>query len=174
MNEIWKTITDFDKYEVSNLGNVRRQTKKGYHLLKPHVNAGGYYFVRLSKDGKAKNYTIHRLVANAFIPNPDDEPIINHIDENKLNNKVDNLEWCSAQYNVRYSIAKPIFGYNGFQILEYDAIVDAEKDGFNITNIWQAIKNGGCHKGYRWAYKYKDGEINPLLETLKYRYYNFQ
>jgi hypothetical protein len=78
------------------------------------VNAGGYYFVRLSKDGKAKNYTIHRLVANAFIPNPDDEPIINHIDENKLNNKVDNLEWCSAQYNVRYSIAKPIFGYNGF------------------------------------------------------------
>ena len=88
--EIWKQINDFDNYEVSNFGNVRRKTKKGYHLLKPSVNNNGYYQVSLSKDGKAKPFRVHRLVAVAFIPNPDNLPIINHKDENKLNNNADN------------------------------------------------------------------------------------
>ena len=169
--EIWKQINDFDNYEVSNLGNVRRKTKKGYHLLKPSVNNNGYYQVSLSKDGKAKPFRVHRLVAVAFIPNPDNLPIINHKDENKLNNNADNLEWCTQQYNVRYSIATPIFGYDGQNIIEYDAMVDAEKDGFDISNIWQSITKGCSHKGYRWQYKFINDEINPLLENLKFRYW---
>lgn len=130
----------------------------------------GYYKVNLYKDGKAKGFFIHRLVANAFIDNPNNLPQVNHKDENKQNNNINNLEWCDNRYNTRYSQSKPVFGYDGQNIIEYDVIVDAVKDGFDASTICRAIKKGYLHKGFRWAYKYKDDEINPLLENIKYRY----
>lgn len=90
-------------YEVDVYGNVYsipRETTKG-GKLKPQ-NAHGYYRVALTKNGTTKCYFVHRLVAEAFIPNPDNLPQVNHKDECKTNNSVENLEWCTAIYNTRY------------------------------------------------------------------------
>lgn len=100
-------------YEISNMGRVKSlsrvvERKDGNsrvtedRIILPFITKCGYHQIVLCKDGVRKKYYIHRLVANAFIENPDKLPIINHKDENKLNNRVDNLEWCSAYYNLRY------------------------------------------------------------------------
>lgn len=95
------------KYQVSSFGNVRNINTG--HILKPQLSRsntfgqGKYYKVVLWKskyDGK--NYPVHRLVAETFIPNPDGLPVVNHKDCNKFNNKVDNLEWCTHKYNSNY------------------------------------------------------------------------
>lgn len=105
LKEIWKSIPDFPNYMVSNLGNVKslnfgRMNKE--KILKPHINTYGYYQAHLSKNGKHYYFYIHRLVAQAFIPNPDNLPQVNHKDEDKINNAVSNLEWCTAKYNNNY------------------------------------------------------------------------
>lgn len=106
MIEIWKDITGYEGlYQVSNLGRVK--STQYFHgtnerILKPISTHNGYFRVHLRKDGKLKTFKIHRLVAEAFIPNPDNLPQINHKDEDKTNNRVDNLEWCSARYNCNY------------------------------------------------------------------------
>lgn len=87
-------------YMISNLGRVEN-INTGY-VLAPIMNRDGYLFVRLSNKGKQKNYLIHRLVAIAFLPNPDNLPQINHINEVKTDNRLINIEWCSAEYNVNY------------------------------------------------------------------------
>lgn len=105
-NEIWKDIPEYEGlYQVSNLGNVRslnyNKTKK-IKVLKQGIQKKGYLFITLSKEGKHKSYNAHRLVAKVFIPNPNNLPQVNHKDEDKTNNSVENLEWCSAEYNVNY------------------------------------------------------------------------
>ena len=98
--EIWLTIKHNDNYEVSNLGNVR--SKKRNINLKPFTTSNNYLKVKLSKNNKQIDYFVHRLVAQAFIPNPNNLPQVNHKDENKENNRVDNLEWCTHEYNQNY------------------------------------------------------------------------
>ena len=99
MKEIWKEIKDYEGlYQVSNLGRVKSSTK----ILKNRLSKRGYYIVTLYKNGKSTTKWVHRLVAEAFIPNPDNLPQVNHKDEDKLNNRVDNLEWCTAKYNCNY------------------------------------------------------------------------
>lgn len=99
--EIWREVTAYeDLYEVSDIGNVRN-VRTG-HILSPGVSQG-YHYVALYKDGIRRNKQVHRLVAEAFIPNPMDYPLINHKDEIKTNNSVDNLEWCDYSYNVTYN-----------------------------------------------------------------------
>lgn len=106
--EEWKCIEGYKDYEVSNLGNIRSyRNNKGKtsavpHLLSPKTDHNGYYFVNLYSGRKMKSFKIHRLVASAFIPNPENYPQINHIDEVKTNNCVGNLEWCSAKQNVNH------------------------------------------------------------------------
>ena len=98
--EDWKPIKDFEVYLVSNLGNVySTKSKKKMHL---HKMKNGYMHINLSKNNKKHSFYVHRLVANAFIPNPKNLPQVNHKDENKENNCVSNLEWCSNQYNQNY------------------------------------------------------------------------
>ena len=106
MEEIWKDIEGYEGlYQVSNLGKVRslnyNRTGKT-RLLRPNPNENRYLKVSLCKNGKAKTYKVHRLVAQAFIPNPDGFPEINHIDEDQQNNRVDNLEWCDHIYNSNH------------------------------------------------------------------------
>ena len=115
--EIWRPVKNYEGlYEVSNCGNVRRldciiiDTKGRTYLhkgriMKPTKNKYGYYYLPLSKKGNRKLCKVHRLVADAFIPNPENFPIINHRDENPSNNYVENLEWCDAKYNTNYGTA---------------------------------------------------------------------
>lgn len=104
--EVWKDIPDYEGlYQVSNLGNVRSLNYKRTNeirVLKLCTHKSGYKYTHLCKDKVSKNYRIHRLVAEAFLPNPNNLPQVNHKDENKQNNCVDNLEWCTAEYNTNY------------------------------------------------------------------------
>lgn len=98
--EIYKDLDDY--YAVSNKGNVK--SKRNNIILKPHIDSKnkGYLQVALSYNGVKKYYSIHRLVAQTFIPNPNNYPCVNHKDENPNNNAVENLEWCTYSYNLSY------------------------------------------------------------------------
>lgn len=100
MEEIWKDIEGYEgKYQVSNTGEVKSLNYRGSgktKLLRQTADKDGYKCVIFCKNGKVKGYKVHRLVAIAFIPNPNSLPIINHKDEDKTNNCVDNLEWCDV------------------------------------------------------------------------------
>ena len=112
--EIWKDIVGYEGlYKVSNKGNVysverinSQGRKWGGQTLKLLLDKIGYIRVNLCKDGRIKNVTVHRLVAEMFIPNPNNYPEVNHRDEDKTNNCVENLEWCTREYNVNYGTAK--------------------------------------------------------------------
>ena len=113
--EYWKPIVGYENlYEVSNLGRIRSfdrwvKSKNGSiricrgRILKPYTNKDGYLYVVLSKNNKHKTYKVHRLVAQAFLDNPNNLPQVNHKDENPLNNNVNNLEWCNSKYNCNFS-----------------------------------------------------------------------
>ena len=102
MKEIWRDGKGYEgKYQVSNMGRV--WSIKGQKYLKGTIAKSGYVYVHLTaKNGKAVKERLHRLVAIAFLENPNNLPAVNHKDENKLNNSLDNLEWCSHQYNCNY------------------------------------------------------------------------
>lgn len=103
MNETWKDVASYEGlYQVSDLGHVRSLRHEKALILKPGSSGKGYLNVRLCRDGKVKALYIHRLVAEAFIPNPLNLPQVNHKDEDKTNNAVNNLEWCTAEYNLTY------------------------------------------------------------------------
>lgn len=95
----WKQIENFPNYSISNTGIVMN-TKKNKQMT--IYTRKGYSIVKLSINNKAKEMKVHRLVANAFIPNPNNFPCVNHKDENKSNNNIDNLEWCTYEYNNSY------------------------------------------------------------------------
>ena len=103
MEEIWKDVVGYEGlYEVSNFGNVRslfRYKKQ----LRWDVAHNRYATVQLFKNKIGKRLLVHRLVAEVFLPNPGNLPVVNHKDENKLNNNVDNLEWCTQGYNLSYN-----------------------------------------------------------------------
>ena len=112
--EEWKSISGYEGlYEVSSYGRVKRlkisyirkngiMVHKPELILKPNYFSGGYFRVGMYKNKTFKYYLIHRLVAQAFLPNPDNLPEVNHKDEDKSNNRVDNLEWCDHKYNMNY------------------------------------------------------------------------
>ena len=151
MEEIWKDIDGYEGlYQVSNFGNVKRLdyrfTKEDY-ILTPKINKKGYLWVALFRDSKYKCFLIHRLVGNAFIPNSDGLPFINHKDEDRTNNRVENLEWCTPSYNVRYSLERhPQRHKNrprkiGGKVSPYkhkSKVIQLSKDGEQIK-IWNMI-----------------------------------
>ena len=148
-------------YGITSCGKVWSYRNECF--LKPKVNKGGYLQVNLHKNGKYKSYVIHRLVSEAYLPNPNNLPQINHRDENKTNNCLQNLEWCNASYNTNYgtrnekisnSRKKPVlqFDLNGNFIREWECASDVGKEV--QSHICQCLK--GKYKtayGYKWVYK---------------------
>lgn len=111
MEEIWKDVVGYEGlYQVSNLGRVRSLWHDVWHkgkILKPSFDGKkNYLFVGLHKNGKTTQRNIHRLVAETFIPNPNNFPCVNHINEIKTDNRACNLEWCTVEYNSNYGNAK--------------------------------------------------------------------
>lgn len=173
--EIWKPIPCYEGlYEVSNYGNIRSlfRYKK---VLKPWDIGTGYLMIYLSKEKTRKAFLVHRLVANAFIPNPEGKPQVNHIDENRANNSADNLEWCTCKENhdhglhsKRLSIAmrnnpkksKPVeqCTMQGKVVAVFPSIAEAARStGFNKADICECCreKRHTCKK-YIWRYSDAD------------------
>lgn len=151
-----KNVVGYENlYMVDNEGNVFRVTKNGLKILKQQKNNDGYLFVKLTKFGKGKQKTIHRLVLEAFIPNKDaDKLTVNHKDENKTNNNLENLEWMTLGDNIRYSRSKPIvqLDKNDKLIGVYDSSrLAQEKTGCDQSSIIKCI-NGKAKTcgGYKW------------------------
>lgn len=184
-NEQWKTISGYeDLYQVSNYGRIKslnyRNTKEE-RILKLNTTKDGYQLVGLYKDKKLKWLQVHRLVAMAFIPNPNNLPQINHIDECKTNNHVDNLEWCTAKYNINYGTRnerhskamsgdnhpKPMLGKFGKEHPNSKQVIQLTLDN-EVVRTWDSIREiertlgynnrniCSCCKGkLKTAYKYK-------------------
>ena len=166
MLEIWRDIPGYNgRYQVSNLGNVR--TKDYNHtgvtkLMQFSENGRGYLQVCLTKNNKRRSVRIHRLVAECFIDNPDNLPAVNHIDENKHNNNVNNLEWCDNDYNSHYGTAIKRRSKAVQQILnnrvinQFDSISDAaRKTGIDRGHIGDCCRQKAHYNtagGYKWQY----------------------
>lgn len=146
-------IRSLDKYLPMPNGGEKLVKGK---ILKPVYDRDGYVNVKLSKNGNIKKYQIHRLVAQAFIPNPDNLPVINHINEIKDDNRVENLEWCTAQYNSAYSLSKSIIqcNLNYEPIKQWKSIIDAERElNIHSTAIVRCCRGKSYTAGgYKWQY----------------------
>lgn len=152
-NEVWKDIPGYPDYQISNMGRVKSLQHTVFHspsrkfpngryvtykerILVPAKEGGGYYFVVLYKNKVKRSLRIHRLVAQMFLNNPNRYEQVNHKDEDKLNNCVSNLEWCTAKYNINYGSGKyrktlnrriPVLQYdlNGNFIKEHESATSA-------------------------------------------------
>lgn len=194
--EIWKDIQGYEGiYQVSNYGNVKSlmfgpknvKCKGEEKLLKPSKGSVGYWRVQLYKSGKVSTICIHRLVAQAFIPNPDNKPFVNHIDSNKTNNHVENLEWVTPKENTRHSMMYGNFAsdlvwhgknFGKFEVLQYSLdgvfikkwdctmdIVDAFGVGFSvIESCFNGRNRSSC--GYIWIKHYPGEKIETNIKPI--------
>ena len=153
MKEIFKDIEGYKGlYQVSNLGNVKSLRFGKEKVLKPVKDGKKYLFVGLYKQGKHKMCKVHRLVAQTFIPNSQNLPQINHKDEDKTNNQVNNLEWCDCQYNIDYSQSKKVMCVETGVV--YPSLSEAARQlGFSQGNISSAC-NGKRKTAYGFHWKY--------------------
>lgn len=181
--EVWKDIEDYEGlYQVSNLGRVRSvdfsfENGKSTYIQRRIINQEplrGYLKVNLSKNNKHKHFQVHRLVAEAFLPNLDNLPQVNHINECPWDNAVWNLEWCDAKYNVNYgncltkrgntqkktmSTMKPVLQYtlDGQFVAEYPSMKEAARqtgvDNTYISTCCREYRNSKTAGGYIWKYK---------------------
>lgn len=186
-NMNWVKIKGYeDFYEISLNGKIRskdrtmidkigRTRSREGKILNPDIAPNGYYRVTFSINRKRKQFYVHRLIAEHFIPNPKNLPQVNHIDGNKLNNSLDNLEWVTVQDNVIHAYknglinhvsgekhfnygkfgaeskkAKPVIATNVItnEKKRYGAIVETVKDGFTKSEVSRCCNHGGTHKGH--------------------------
>lgn len=171
-NEIWLPIEGYENYQVSNMGRVKslgNDKSRKEKILRQGKNHKGYLFVILYKEGKLKSFRVHRLVANAFIPNPNNYPTVNHKNEIKTDNRVDNLEWMNMKQQINHGTCiqrraeKERNGVLSKQVYQYDK-------NYNLIKIWTSTqecdRNGYNHgavsaccrselkhyKNYIWSY----------------------
>lgn len=199
MEEVWKDIKGYEGlYQVSNLGNVRSiERKVDYRikgtyaikpsiLLKPSINKNGYLSVALSKNNKIKRMRVNRLVALNFISNPNKKPQVNHIDGNKSNNNVNNLEWCtnsenqlhaykSGLHKIQKGIECHSYGLKREKSASAKKVVQYDKN-LNIIKVWDCMSSACdelkisnslisrcCHNkkktagGFIWRFKIEEG-----------------
>lgn len=180
--EVWKPVKGYEGlYEISSLGRLRSMPKqcglspRKMKIINPVIDKDGYLRASLYKNGISKNRHIHRLVAEAFIPNPNNLPQVNHKDEDKKNNCTDNLEWCTNYYNSNYgsrniTISEKMKGKNVNCPSLSKRVAQYTKDGRLIAiypSSMEAYRQTGCDsswiikcckgtvayaKGYIWRY----------------------
>ncbi len=178
--EKWKIISENKKYEVSNLAQIRNEKTK--RILKKQVTEEGYEIIGLFYKKKQKQHRVHRLVALAFIPNPNDFPEVNHKDKNRANNRVENLEWATPSMNMKHSYEtgrnsnkRPVWrrDLEGKKVV-FDSVTEAaELTGCYITNIVKCargkLKTTG---GSKWGYvKEKIKEIWKDIASMEIKDY---
>ena len=166
--EIWRPIKGFDGYEVSNTGKVRSLNylnKKGNIKELSHwIGKKGYHQVTLRKNNKNSYPYIHRLVAEAFIPNPDNKPEVDHIIpvSNGGSDGADNLRWCTHKENMNNKYSKDNIRkgqYTKVQCIETGEIFDSITDAVGLKNkkyFKRNVKNGWKTNGYHWTYEIKE------------------
>lgn len=173
--EIWRPIKGYEGlYEISNLGKIKSNFRQGSttDFLKISNNGNGYMMVRLCKNGKAKKYYLHRLLAQTFIDNPEDKPQVNHINENRSDNRLENLEWVTQKennnhgnHNLNSAISKRSgkakknvqLDLDGNELGRFDFLIEAAKtvngNSINISRAARNIRNRETAYGYKWRYE---------------------
>lgn len=156
IKEIWKDVVNYENlYKISNLGRVKSLYRMGANerICKLHIGTRGYLEVNISKNNIRKKVRVHRLIAEAFIPNPENKPEVNHIDGNKLNNSIENLEWVTRSENIQHSFKIGLnYGRKGAKHkrsrkiintttnIIYDSIVDAaNKNNIKMNTLWDYL-----------------------------------
>ena len=187
MEEIWKDIPGYEKYYMaSTLGRIKSKDRviktvlkgkeikyiKRGRIMTPCLNSGKYLGLPINTDKLKKNENVHRLIAITFLPNPNNLPCVNHKDENKLNNCVDNLEWCTYQHNNVWKnrLAKSLETFNadpknrrkvyqytkdGAFIKEYESVKEATKEmGLkHSSGIYLSCNHNNCYaRGFKWSF----------------------
>ena len=175
-NEVWKDVVGYEGlYQVSDRGNVysvERLNSRGYkiggRIMKPNYRRDGYLTVDLHSNGKRRTKKIHRLVAEAFIPNPNNLPEVNHMDENKTNNELSNLEWCTRKHNNNHGTiiersaqarSKKVRAVNveTGEVLTFSSVSEAGRKGYSCGNVSQASRGiyygGNLYRGHKWSYE---------------------
>lgn len=179
----WRDCAGYEGiYQVNRNGEVRSCQKGKWHLLSVGVSRHGYRHVSFHKNGKRKNLRCNRLVAEAFIPNPYNLPYVNHKDENPSNDNVENLEWCTCEYNNNYGTLKDrqsknnpknrpvcMFDVDGTFIREFYNINDAAKfvDGAHTCILRCCNNKVFCYKGYIWRYKEDADSVMDAVALYK-------
>ena len=168
MNEIWKDIKGYEGiYKINTKGDIKSSPRKGTKggLLKQFEDKDGYLCVGLNKNDKRKTFKVHRLVAMTFVPNLYDLPEVNHKDEDKTNNCVENLEWCDHEYNSNYgtrgeriakALSKAVYSIDEYGNVEhFNSINEAQRiTGIFVSNIICAITGEYSQSGNRkWYYE---------------------
>ena len=187
-SETWKDVVGYEGlYKVSDKGNVYSVARKdsigrklGGRILKPCYDRDGYLVVNLCKNGVLKRKYIHRLVAEAFLPNPEGLPQVNHRDEIKDNNNVENLEWCDSKHNINYGtrnerISKKVRAVNAKtgDVVEFNSTAEAGRKGYDQGSVSAACRgthktrtgklvggDGRTYKGFRWYYDVEEENVS--------------
>ena len=176
--EVWRDIKGYEGiYQVSDLGKVKSLARTIYfpsggkrkvkdRILKPAIDKDGYELLTLAKNGENKNTRVHRIVAEAFIPNNENKPQVNHINEIKDDNRAVNLEWSTSQENINHGngiekrakkARKPVMAINILtkERKVYPSIISTEKDGFcsrTVSSVCKGREGRTQHRGYFWKY----------------------
>lgn len=164
MKEIWKDVKNFEnKYQISSFGRLRN--KYSGHIYKLTNKNDNYFSVVLYDKGQKKSIKIHKLVAEAFIPNPENKPQVDHIDLNKQNNRVENLRWVTALENIQHNIEKNNFYYVGFynktkinkkgKIVQFDK--NMNKIGVYNNSAIASKETGVCQRNILHCVTHKEG-----------------
>lgn len=169
VKESWETVIGFPDYSVSNLGRViSRRTSKEKFI--GSVLPDGYIQVALCSEESTRKVNIHKLVAETFIPNPKSLPEVNHVDEDKSNNQVNNLEWCTKSFNINYGrrnsfvseklvngimskAVEALDPISGNILHRFPSAMEAQRNGFDqgaISNCCRGVRK--THKGFLWRY----------------------
>lgn len=180
----WKQVLEHPNYEVNSKGEIRHKIRK--HILKPRSNKGGYMYVNFKVNGKNTNFAVHRIVANAFLPNPNGYIEVNHKDYDKTNNCLENLEWVSSSTNKRHAFLK-----QGNRDSRAKGVNQFSKDGKFIktfSSVTEAAKEMNCcvsaisncclgrtktSQGFRWSFiegsttKYERNPISSAQDSKK-------